>query len=328
MHSSPKLQLALQLLGLAVCAGAAIAAAAMPWWSARYTEQWTIEFLYTLALAQGWNLLAGYGGLLSVGQQAFIGVGGYLIVAIAVMGGLNPFVVVPIAGVACTVLAIPMAALLFRLRGPNFAVGTWVVAEVLRLVISNIDAVGGGSGTSITDALIGIPVWWRMSTTLWIALALGAGGTLIVYALLRSRLGLALTAVRDSEAAAASLGVSVTRVKWIVYLAAACWAGMTGALIFITKLRVAPDAAFSIDWMSTTFFVVVIGGIGTIEGPIIGTLVFFVLRGLLADYGSWYLVALGVIAIVFVLFIPKGVAGLLQDLTGASMFPVQRRAPR
>jgi branched-chain amino acid transport system permease protein len=132
--------------------------------------------------------------------------------------------------------------------------------------------------------------------------------------------------VRDSEAAAASLGVSVARVKWTVYLAAAFWAGMTGALIFITKLRIAPEAAFSIDWMSTTFFVVVIGGIGTVEGPIIGTLIYFILRALLADYGSWYLVALGVVAIVFVLFIPKGVAGLLQNLTGANMFPVQRRA--
>jgi branched-chain amino acid transport system permease protein len=316
----------LQIAGMALFAALCVAAASLPFWAHRYTEQWTIEFLYTLALAQGWNLLCGYGGLLSVGQQAFIGVGAYLLVALAVMGGLNIFLVVPVAGLACVVLAIPMAALLFRLRGPNFAVGTWVVAEVLRLAVANIDAVGGGSGTSITDALIGIPVWWRVSTTLWIALALGAGGTFGVYAVLRSRLGLALTAVRDSEAAAASLGVSVARVKWIVYLAAAGWTGMTGALIFITKLRIAPEAAFSIDWMTTTFFVVVIGGIGTVEGPIIGTLVFFILRGLLGDYGSWYLIALGVVAVVFVVWIPKGIAGLLQNATGANLFPVQRKA--
>ncbi|MDR3506143.1 MAG: branched-chain amino acid ABC transporter permease [Acidocella sp.] len=307
--------------------GLIVFAASMPWWARRYTEQWTIEFLYTLALAQGWNLLAGYGGLLSVGQQAFVGIGGYLLVMLGVNAGLNPFVIIPIAGLVCAVLAVPMAGLLFRLRGANFAVGTWVVAEVLRLLIANDDSLGGGSGTSITPTLMGIPVWWRLSGTLWIALALGAGGTLVVYALLRSKLGLALTAVRDSEPAAASLGVSVRRIKWIVYLAAACWAGMTGALIFITKLRIAPDAAFSIDWTTTIFFVVVIGGIGTIEGPILGTLAFFVLRGLLADYGSWYLVALGAVAVVFMVWIPSGLWGMISRGTGLRLFPVQRRAP-
>ena len=96
------------------------------------------------------------------------------------------------------------------------------------------------------------------------ALALGAGATLLVYWLLRSRHGLALTAVRDSETAAASVGVSVLRVKWLVFILSAIGCGMTGALIYITKLRISPDAAFSLDWTVTMFFVVVIGGIGTL----------------------------------------------------------------
>jgi branched-chain amino acid transport system permease protein len=116
-------------------------------------------------------------------------------------------------------------------------------------------------------------------------------------------------------------------VKWIVYLAAAAWAGMAGALIFITKLRIAPEAAFSIDWTTTIFFVVVIGGIGTIEGPILGTLAFFILRGLLADYGSWYLVALGAVAVVFMVWIPSGLWGMISRGTGLRLFPVQRHAP-
>ncbi|WP_297367846.1 branched-chain amino acid ABC transporter permease [Acidocella sp.] len=322
---SPK---AFQIYGLALLVVLMVVAASQPWWARRYTEQWTTEFLYTLALAQAWNLLAGYGGLLSVGQQAFIGVGAYMVVALGLLAGWNPFLTIPVAGLVCVVLAIPMAALLFRLKGANFAVGTWVAAEVLRLLVSNIDAVNGGSGISITPTLIGMPIWWRMSETLWIALALGVGGMAMVYGLLRTRLGLALTAVRDSEPAAASLGVSVSRMKWAVYLVAALWAGMTGALIFITKLRVAPDAAFSIDWMTTTFFVTVIGGIGTVEGPLIGTAVFFALRALLADYGSWYLIALGLVAIIFMLFIPQGIAGVLKTLTGSNLFPTQRHAPK
>jgi branched-chain amino acid transport system permease protein len=172
---------------------------------------------------------------------------------------------------------------------------------------------------------MGVPAWWRESTTLWIALALGAGATLAVYFLLRSRHGLALTAVRDSEPAAESLGISVSRVKWFVYIASAAGCGMVGALIFITKLRISPEAAFSMDWTAAMFFVVIIGGIGTIEGPIIGTLVYFLLREFLSDYGSWYLIVLGSVAVAFMLWIPRGIWGLVASRFDLHFFPVQRR---
>ncbi|HUW37408.1 MAG TPA: branched-chain amino acid ABC transporter permease [Rhodocyclaceae bacterium] len=315
-------------LGVAAAMALTAAACSMPWWADRWTQLWLTEFLYTLALAQGWNLLAGYGGLLSVGQQAFVGIGGYLLVVFSLNLGLNPFLVIPLAGLVSAVIAVPMAAVLFRLRGAYFAVGTWVVAEVLRLLVANDDTLGGGTGTSITSSLIGVPAWQRSALTLWIALALGVGGTLLVYLLLRSRLGLALTAVRDGEAAAGSLGISVRRIKWFVYLAAAVWCGMTGALIFITKLRISPDAAFSINWTTTTLFVVVIGGIGTIEGPIIGTVVFFLLRGVLSDFGSWYLITLGAVAVLFMLWAPSGLWGLVTRRFAVRIFPVQRRVGR
>lgn len=302
-----------------------LAAVLAPWWSERAAQRLLTEFLYTLALAQLWNLLAGYGGLLSVGQQGFVGLGGYCLVVLGLEWGMNPFLIVPLAGVVTALIAVPTAAVLFRLRGAYFAVGTWVVAEVFRLLVANSASVGGGSGTSITRTVAGIPAWWRESTTLWLAVALGAGSTLAVYALLRSRHGLALTAVRDSEPAAESLGVSVARMKWFVYLASAAGCGMVGALIFITKLRIAPEAAFSMDWTAAMFFAVIIGGIGTVEGPIVGTLIYFVLRELLSDYGSWYLIVLGSVAVVFMLWIPRGVWGLVSSRLGLHFFPVQRR---
>lgn len=302
-----------------------VALISAPWWAERSSQRLLTEFLYTLALAQMWNLLAGYGGLLSVGQQGFVGLGGYCLVVLGLQAGLNPFLIVPLAGVVTALVAVPTATLLFRLRGAYFAVSTWVVAEVFRLMVANTASVGGGSGTSITQTVRGIPAWWRESTTLWIALALGAGATLAVYFLLRSRHGLALTAVRDSEPAAESLGISVERIKWYVYIAAAAGCGMVGALIFITKLRIAPEAAFSLDWTATMFFAVIIGGIGTIEGPIVGTLVFFLLRELLADYGSWYLIVLGSVAVVFMLWIPRGIWGLVSARFDLHFFPVQRR---
>jgi branched-chain amino acid transport system permease protein len=302
-----------------------LAVISAPWWAERSSQRLLTEFLYVLALAQMWNLLAGYGGLLSVGQQGFIGIGGYCLVVLGLEFGVNPFLIVPLAGVVAALVAIPTAAVLFRLRGAYFAVGTWVVAEVFRLLVANTASVGGGSGTSITRTVMGIPAWWRESTTLWIALALGAGATLAVYFLLRSRHGLALTAVRDSEPAAESLGISVSRVKWFVYIASAAGCGMVGALIFITKLRISPEAAFSMDWTAAMFFVVIIGGIGTIEGPIIGTLVYFLLREFLSDYGSWYLIVLGSVAVAFMLWIPRGIWGLVASRFDLHFFPVQRR---
>ena len=301
------------------------AAISLPWWGERSTQRLFGEFLYVVALAQMWNLLAGYGGLLSVGQQAFVGIGGYCLVVLGLQAGLNPFVIVPVAGLVAGLLAVPTAAIVFRLRGAYFAVGTWVVAEVYRLLVANVSAVGGGQGISVTQTMRGIPTWWRESLTFWISLALGVGATLFVYFLLRSRLGLALTAVRDSEPASESLGINVARVKWIVYIASAAGCGMVGALIYITKLRIAPEAAFSIDWTAMTFFVVVIGGIGTLEGPIVGAVVYFVLRSLLADYGAWYMIVLGSVAVVFMLWAPRGLWGAIAGRFDIRFFPVQRR---
>jgi branched-chain amino acid transport system permease protein len=114
--------------------------------------------------------------------------------------------------------------------------------------------------------------------------------------------------------------------KLVVYLIAAFLTGLCGALIYLQKARISPDAAFSVvDWTAYVIFIVVIGGIGTIEGPIVGVIVFFVLQNALADYGSWYLLLLGLIGIAVMLFAPRGLWGLFTDRTGIQLFPVRRR---
>ncbi|MCF8481249.1 MAG: branched-chain amino acid ABC transporter permease [Rhodospirillum sp.] len=317
-------EIALILVAIALCL--------MPWWGDRGLIRTATEFLYVLALAQTWNLLAGYGGLVSIGQQAFIGLGGYCLVVFGVQMGVNIFLVIPIAAAVSALVAIPAGVLLFRLRGAYFAVGTWVVAEVLRLLTANTTAVGGGSGTSITTAVKGIPAWWRESLTLWIAIVLGLGAIALGYLFLRSRNGLALQAIRDSEPASESLGIRVDRMRWTVYLLAAAGCGAVGALIFISKLRISPEAAYSLDWTTTMFFIVVIGGIGTLEGPILGTILFFALRGLLSGFGSWYLILLGAVAVLVMVRWPDGLWGLLSRKWDLALFPTQRRvvaiAPR
>ena len=155
------------------------------------------------------------------------------------------------------------------------------------------------------------------------ALALGSGSIVFVYVLLRSRIGLALTAIRDSEVASSSLGIHIPRIKFAVYVGVAAVTAMAGALIFLQKLRIAPDAAFSVtEWTALVIFMVVIGGIGTIEGPIIGTLIYFVLRAYLADLGAYYLIILGALAIGMMVISPKGIWGLVSKRFGISLFPV------
>jgi len=311
---------------LGAVAGAVLLAVlvALPFWGSSSDMRLLVEFLSMLTLAQMWNLLAGYGGLVSVGQQAYVGLGGYALNVLADFLGLDPFLSVFLAGLVAVALALPTAALVFRFQGGYFAVGTWVVAEVYYLVIANSSVLGGGLGRSL-QALRGIPRAERERLTYWIALAVGVGAVALVYLLLRSRRGLALTAIRDSARASESLGIDVFRSKLFAYLIAAFGGGVAGALIYLNLLRILPTAAFSVNWTAAMIFVVVIGGIGTIEGPIVGTLVFFVLRELLADYGAWYLIVLGAVAIAVMVWAPHGLWGLVAARLGLRFFPVQRR---
>jgi branched-chain amino acid transport system permease protein len=328
-----------QLAGLAAVALIAVLAA-VPVIASRGLVQDLFFILTMLTLAQFWNLLAGYGGLVSVGQQAFVGIGGYALFGFVALAGLDPLLAVPLGGVIALALALPTAFFVFRLYGAYFAIGTWVIAEVTRLSVAQWKALGGGTGTSLPREAVA-NMWGiafveeatglrsaaaRDAIAYWLALALAVATIAGIYALLRSRRGLALAAVRDNPEAAQSVGVDAARIRWIVYLVAAFGTGVTGAVIYLQTARISPDAAFSVtDWTAYVIFIVVIGGIGTIEGPILGILVLFLLQNSLADYGSWYLMALGLIGIAVMLFAPRGLWGLISDRTGLHLFPIRRR---
>lgn len=302
---------------------------AAPWWAGRADLRLMVEIFYYLALAQMWSLLAGYGGLVSVGQQAFVGLGGYMLFALAAFGGVHPILALVLAGVITAVIAMPTALIAFRLQGAYFAIGTWVIAEVFRLGFAQVSALGGGSGMSLPATIvksIAASRAGREHLVYWVALGIAVGSIALVFFLLRSRWGLAMTAIRDSEPASESLGVETYATKFIVYVVAAGMTGLVGALIFLQKLRISPDAAFSVqDWTALVIFIVVIGGIGTIEGPILGVIVFFILREIAADWGSWYLIVLGGIAVSVMLFAPKGLWGLITARYDVHLFPVGRR---
>jgi branched-chain amino acid transport system permease protein len=305
-----------------------IAGATLPWWApAEHASSWMRDFVeiacYFL-FALMWNLLAGYGGMVSIGQQAWFGLGGYAMLALGNFSGVNPFLAVPMGALAAAAIALPVSFVAFRLAGGYFAIGTWVIAEVFRLGVANISSVGGGSGTSLT-ALRGIEKATRETATYGLALACTVVAIAGVYLFLRSERGLALLAIRDNEVAAESQGINVRGLKRAVYVVAALGSGLAGALYFLGNLRISPDAAFSVNWTAFAIFMVVIGGLGRIEGPIVGALIFWVLNKAFSDYGTWYLLGLGLLAIVTTLFFKQGLWGYAQQRWGWSLFPTQRR---
>jgi branched-chain amino acid transport system permease protein len=313
---------------MGLCAAALVALAVAPLWGGRDDLQLLSEVYTYVALASLWNLLAGYAGLVSVGQQAYVGLGAYILFAFAILAGLSPLWAIPLAGIIAAIVAMPVAGLVFRLRGHYFAIGTWIIAEVFRLLASQVSVLGGGSGISLPASLviaIASSRQWRDFIEYWIALALVVAVLALIVLLLRSRYGLALKAIRDSELAAACNGIDVLRTKVLVYIITAAATAMVGAFIFLRQLRISPDAAFSVnDWTAFVIFITVIGGIGRIEGPIVGTIVFFALRQTLADLGTIYLLTLGAVAIVVMLTAPKGIWGLIVESFGWQVFPLER----
>jgi branched-chain amino acid transport system permease protein len=315
-------------IGVVLVAAATVGLALAPYWGDRQTLRLLAEMFTFVALASLWNLLAGYAGLVSVGQQAFVGLGGYVLFALAIVFDVNPVVAILVAGPIGALIAVPVAVLIFRLRGAYFAIGTWVVAEVFRLLASQISVLGGGSGISLPASVVLAMAPTRQMREFemyWLALSLTAAILAAIFVLLRSRHGLALTAIRDSELAAQSNGIDVWGIKFAVYILTALGTSMVGAFIFLQKLRISPDTAFSVnDWTAFVIFITVIGGIGRIEGPIIGTIIFFALRQTFAGLGSIYLLMMGAVAIVVMLWAPKGLWGLIVERLGWQVLPLQR----
>jgi len=284
------------------------------------TTSLMVQGFIIVILASMWNLLAGYAGLVSVGQQAFVGLGAYFVLILA-QHGTSPFGGLPVAAIGCGVAAIPMWWLVSRLRSGYFAIATWVLATTILLIIEKFPSIGGGTGMSL-PGMSGYGTTLLIAYTYWIGLAVTVLALLTVYLVLRGRLGLVLTAVRDDEVAARSSGARVGLARMIVFVVAAIGCGAAGAVLALSQLIVQPTAVFSVGWTAKMAFAVIIGGIGTIEGPVLGAIVFMVLQQTLASYNAWYLIVLGLVAMFVALFARRGLWGLVDDYLHVRLFPV------
>ena len=279
-----------------------------------------LVFLY-LSLAQMWNLLSGYTGLVSLGQQAFIGLGGYSVAMLAQVYKLPMILGVVTAVVVTVFFALIISLPVLKMKGVYFTIGTWIVAEALSIFFVNWMFVNAGKGHNITVAY-----HMNMVYFYYFCLIVGAGSVALVYIILRSKLGLALMAMRDNESAAEVRGVNLYRTKLICFVIAACWTAVTGCAIALNVTRVVPSATFSIEWTVSMVFIVIIGGIGTIEGPIIGVVIYTILRQYLINYPGYSNIILGAIAIIIIIAAPKGIMGYIHDKLGWELLSVRRRS--
>jgi branched-chain amino acid transport system permease protein len=282
-------------------------------------DKLTTLFIYII-LAAMWNALAGYAGLVSIGQQAFFGIGAYFAIQLSAHG----FPAYPslIAGaIAAALVAIPISWFMLLLRGGEFSIGMWVLAEAMHLLVNQDPLIQGETGTSMI-ALNAFSHGERLATNYWLSLSamlflLGA-----IFILLRSPFGASVQAIRDDEEAAASLGVRVVKAKRTMFILAAFGCALAGALWLATSVTFQPKTNFGVQWTAYMILMALVGGLGTFEGPILGALLFFLVQDQFGENGVAYMAGLGAAAILFALFMPRGLWGEIEARTGLRLLPV------
>ena len=290
--------------------------------SANGLDHLIVLFIY-ITLAIAWNALAGYGGLVSVGQQAFFGIGAYAAIRLSYYG-VPVYAALLLGGIIAAGAAWMVSFFMLQLRGGEFAIGMWVLATLIQQIVSLDPLIQGSTGTSLL-ALNHFAPAVRRADTYWLSLAMLVlvGG--LLFALLRSRQGAAMQAIRDDEEAARSVGVAVTPTKRLVFVFAGFGAGIAGALWLATSITFQPGTYFGVQWTAYMIFMVLVGGIGTFEGPVLGAVLFFALETGFGATGVWYLIGLGAAAIGFALFAPRGLWGWLEGRFGWRLLPVGYR---
>ena len=295
----------------------------LPHWGSSYAIFVITLMGVYITVAQMWNLLAGYSGLVSLGLQMYIGIGAFTLAAASNFAGIPLIIGLLLGGVVSTIIAVGLSYLLLRMRGMYFAIATWMFSQAMVLVIVSVDFLGKGQGLFIVAA--------RALTDMdkyYFSIALLLAVTVLVVFLMRSKVGLGLFAIRDNDVAAETSGVPIFRSKLIVMMITGFVTGVAGGVYYIMGIWVQPYTAFSLlSWTVPAVFAVVIGGIGTISGPIAGGVIYVFLSQYLATLshiGSLNMVILGVIAVAVILAAPKGIVGTIQERFGFEIISARR----
>ena len=297
-----------------------LAMATAPVWGPQYVVFFCLLFCIYLALAQSWNLLIGYSGLFSLAQAIFIGLTGYTMAVLTSYFGRDLWLSLLAGGLISVLFALFMSLFIFRVSGIYFGIITLLFSDALMLLFSNWAYIRYSQGMFIKP-----PHPVTINTIYYAAFIVGVGSVVLVYAILRSGLGLGLMAMRDDEQVANATGVAVFKCKLYCFLIAAFISGLAGGIYYTFQIFIQPYEAFSLSWSVKMIFMVIIGGIATIEGPILGAFIFVLLSQWLAEYFSVSMLVLGVIAISVMIIAPKGIMGMLQEKWGLQILSPRRK---
>ena len=275
-------------------------------------------FLY-ITLGTMWNLMSGFTGMTSLGQQVFVGIAGYSVAVMTSTYKMSMWMGILVGAVIAVIFAFLLSFVLFRMRGMYFAVATWLVAEAVRLWFNSWKFVKQGAGMTVPTKQIP-----KINELYIYALILCVLALVVVYLLLRTKTGLGLTAMRDDADAASSVGVNIFKSKLLCYIICSLFIALAGALFALQKGSVFPTSFFSIDWTVAMVFITIIGGVGTMAGPILGGIIYVVLSEILAHFPGWSNIILGAIAIIVIIFLPKGIMGTLMEKLHFDIFSQKR----
>jgi ABC-type branched-subunit amino acid transport system ATPase component/ABC-type branched-subunit amino acid transport system permease subunit len=288
---------AVALLGLAVLL------AVMPYFGTDYDVVVGYQVLQLAALAQAWNLMAGYGGLVSLATAAFIGIGSYATTDILLHTGVPLVGAFAAAGVFAAAFAVLVSVPMFRFRGLYFTIGTLVLAELLGQFMLNYNGLGGNAGLSLLGA------GPSDADLYWYTLALAVLATLVLVVARRLRLGSALLSIRDDEDVAREVGVPTFRTKLWAFAVSAFVMGVVGGVQAVKLGHIDPSGAFTLQWTIDVVNATIIGGAGTVFGPLLGALLIVEFGVQLSGYPELHVAITGLILILVIRFTPRGIWG-------------------
>ena len=275
-------------------------------------------FLY-ITMGSMWNLMSGFTGMTSLGQQVFVGIAGYSVAVMTTTYKMSFWMGILVGAVIAVIFALLLSFVLFRMEGMYFAVATWLVAEAVRTWFTSWKYVNQGGGMTVRTSQIP-----KIGSLYILALTLCVISVVVIFLLLRTKTGLGLTAMRDDASAASAVGVNIFKSKLLCYIICSLFIAIAGGLFFLNKGSVLPSSAFGIDWTVSMVFIVIIGGIGTVSGPIVGAVIYVLLDEFLSHYPGWSNIILGAIAILVILFLPSGIMGTLQKKLHFEIFSQKR----
>lgn len=256
-----------------------------------------------------WNLLGGVAGQVSFGFAVFYGLGAYA-AAFAINAGINPYAAFAAGGLTAALGSVLIGVPTFRLRGPYFAIATIGVNEAVRIVMLNLEITGGASGLRLLQT-------GRFSQPehYYTALGIATLACLVSWHVMRSPFGLALRAIREDQDAAADVGVHPFRCKLAVHALAACLTGLAGGAFARYTAYIHPDGVFAFATSISILLMPVIGGLGTLPGPVIGAVVYSIVQEeMVVNFPQFHLLLYGALLILIVLFEPGGLVGLARRL--------------